>query len=53
MIQTRKKLRSYRKNCRDCFKSVFMYELSYGTWICVDDSSRLLRHYCIRSGGFQ
>jgi len=53
MNPVRRKLRVFQKNCSNCFKSVFMYELANGKWICVDDCSRLLRHYCIRSGGYQ
>ena len=53
MIRVSRKLRSFQKICSNCTKSVFMYELSHGSWICVDDCSRLLRHYCIRSGGLQ
>ncbi|MBT4326847.1 MAG: hypothetical protein HOD60_08045 [Candidatus Nitrosopelagicus sp.] len=53
MTKTRPQFRSFSKKCSNCFKSVFMYQMPNGRWVCVDDCSRLLRHYCIRSGGFQ
>ena len=48
-----RKLRSFTRICQNCLNKVFMQEMLDGTWFCADDQSRLLRHWCIRVGGFQ
>lgn len=53
MIKNKDRVRSFNTTCSNCCKSVFMYQMPDGQWICVDDCSRLLRHYCIRLGGYQ
>jgi hypothetical protein len=44
-----KKLRGFIKKCNSCSETIWMQELSDGSWMALDNFDRSLIHKCIFS----